>query len=448
MAEGVRFLIAQAALILLGIGAAWHPSARSLSAPARAAVCFCAGAAGLVVEATVFSLLGIPWSIAGLALPLLILSALAWALWRRRPAPPRLPMTGRRGVLLASAIACAVALLYLAVSFFSSSATSVDFLFFWGVKAVKFADARGIDASFLRYPFAIHASLDYPPLVPIVQAWGAMAAGRMPWRAVPLLSALWAAAAIPIVFERGRRRLGDDGAAVLTAFWTVALSVSLVHSHSAGAAEPTIVFFETVAVVWLLTETAGEPRFVAAAALCGAALTKVEGLVAALLVVLGVWLRDRSRGTPRPAVRAALLAGSPIAAVGLWFLYQWSRSLEVGYRAHGDFLTLYLDQAGTVFVALLRNLDSGSFWLPWAFAVLLIIRRPRQWRSVAPALTLAGGLMAFLAFDYLHDKDDPAERIVWTAPRVTQPALSAAILAAGMLSLGRIWTRDPKAAPP
>ena len=32
MADGLKFLAAQAALALLGAGAAWHPSVRSLSA--------------------------------------------------------------------------------------------------------------------------------------------------------------------------------------------------------------------------------------------------------------------------------------------------------------------------------------------------------------------------------------------------------------------------------
>jgi hypothetical protein len=61
---------------------------------------------------------------------------------------------------------------------------------------------------------------------------------------------------------------------------------------------------------------------------------------------------------------------------------------------------------------------------------------------------LAAGLLLFLTFDYLHDKDDPTERIGWTAPRVTQPALSAVILAAGMLSLRESSAENPEASPP
>jgi hypothetical protein len=57
-------------------------------------------------------------------------------------------------------------------------------------------------------------------------------------------------------------------------------------------------------------------------------------------------------------------------------------------------------------------------------------------------------LMAFLIFDYLHDKDDPTLRIEWTSPRVMQPALSAVILAAGVLSLSQRRTEGSGAPPP
>jgi hypothetical protein len=436
MAEGLKFLAAQAALALLGAGAAWHPSVRSLSAVSRAGVSLCAGAVALTLEATIFSIVGIPWSIPGLAAPLLVLSAGAAVRWRRKPHPCREPVSWRRGVALWSGLACAVALLYLGLSFGSSASGSTDFLYFWGVKAVRFADNRGISAEFLRHPFAIHASLDYPPLVPIVDAWGCLAAGRMPWRAVPLFSALWLVAAIPLLFERCRRLIGDDSSAGVVTFWTVAMSVALVNSYSAGSAEPTLVFFETVALAWLLTERSpGESRFVPTVALCGAALTKVEGLLAVLLIAAGSYLRDRPLPMRWAAARSLKLIVGPAAALSLWFFYQWSRSLEVGYRAHGELLAVYTDLLGVTLKALWRSMDAGSLGLPWVFAILLILGRARAWRAAAPALALAGGLAAFLVFDYLHDKDDPTNRIGWTAPRVIQPALSAVILAAGVLSL-------------
>jgi hypothetical protein len=52
-------------------------------------------------------------------------------------------------------------------------------------------------------------------------------------------------------------------------------------------------------------------------------------------------------------------------------------------------------------------------------------------------LSLAAGILAFLVFDYLHDDRSPSERIRWTTPRVSQPALSAVILAAGVATSRR-----------
>jgi hypothetical protein len=436
MLAAAKYFLAEISLAALGAGAAFHPSVRSLGVAARLATAFGAGAVVLTLEATFFSIVGLPWTVATLTLPLLLVSFACALRWRRRPAPARAPIRISRGMAVCSAGVCAASLLYLALSFASSSATSVDFLFFWGVKAVRFADARGFDAGFLRGPFTVHASLDYPPLVPVIEAWGCLVAGKMPWRAVPAASTLWAAAAIPLIFERLRRRLGDRSAASLVAFWSAALCVSLANSYSGGNAEAPLVFFESVGLTWLLTEVdSRESRVAPIVALCGAALTKVEGSAAVALLAAGCFFTDR-RGSAVARLRKSLpFLLWPVFCVSLWFLYQAKRSLRVGYRAHGELLVLFPRHFPGILRAMFRNLDAGSLWLPWLFALLWLAARPRAWRRAAPALALAVGLPMFLVFDYLHDQRDPTERIGWTTPRVAQPALSAALLAAGVLSM-------------
>ncbi len=205
-----------------------------------------------------------------------------------------------------------MALIFLVLSFSSSSATSTDFLLFWGVKAVRFADARGISADFLRDPYTFHAVPEYPPLLPVVQGWGCLLAGKMPWRIAPVFSAMWLALSIPIVLERCRRVLRDDEAASVTGFWTAALSISLAYSYSGGNAEAPLLFFETVALVWLMTEQGpSESRFVPMIALCGAALTKVEGSVAVALIVAGTLLQRRPGGIRLSVIRVFLLGSGP-----------------------------------------------------------------------------------------------------------------------------------------
>ena len=131
-------------------------------------------------------------------------------------------------------------------------ATSVDYVYFWGVKAARFAAARGVDPVLLGWPFFFHAVPSYPPLVPIVEAFPAMLAGEMAWRTGPLAALFWLVAALPVVWFALRRRLPADGAAAVAAFWTVAVGLSIVWSFSGGNGEAPLLFFLTVAGATLL----------------------------------------------------------------------------------------------------------------------------------------------------------------------------------------------------
>jgi hypothetical protein len=278
--------------------------------------------------------------------------------------------------------------------------------------------------------------VDYPPLVPIVQAFGAVAADRFPWRTVPLTSLLWVAAAAPLLHALLRRRLDGDSAAAVTAFWVAAMTASVATSLSGANAEAPLLFFESVALAALLTEGPDTSRFLPALMLAGAVLTKVEGSVAAILIVFGVVVRDLLERRPKLWRRAVALTLSPAAALSAWFLFQWHFGLRPGFRGHGGLLALHADHLGTVLARLPPALEAGTYGVSWILPlVLLIAARPRV-RPLLPAFALGAGLMAFLVFDYLHDRENPAIRIQWTAPRVSQPALSALILASGLASFG------------
>jgi hypothetical protein len=211
------------------------------------------------------------------------------------------------------------------------------------------------------------------------------------------------------------------------------MSVSLANSYSGGNAEAPLLFFESAAVAWLLGRDPEGSGFVVRVLLCGAAMTKVEGSVGVLLMAAGVFFGRRS--TLRGRLRASLaLAAWPALGVSTWFVYQASRSLPVGFNAHGRLLELFPRNSVKILEGLVRNLDAGSLWLPWIFAVLWIVVFRVPGKVAVPAACLGAGLLLFLVFDYLHDRRDPTERIGWTAPRVAQPALSATLLAAGFAS--------------
>lgn len=437
MRPSLLFLVAHAGLILLGAAAAFHPAVARLGLAARLCAAFAAGAVLLTLEALVFSLAGLPWSVAALAVAPLGFAAYAWR--KRDPAPDAgdLRSSSAAAVRALAGGALALAVLHVLVSFATSRSTSVDYLFFWGVKAVHFARARGIDVEFLKWPFfAAHGVPDYPPLLPVVQAWGVLLAGEMPWRRVgPLSSALWFLAAIPLVHALLRRRIGAGPAAAVTAFWGAALGASLSMSYSGGNAEAPLLFFETVAGVALITETRGGSagaRAIAAATLAGAVLTKVEGLAVAAFLVMGTLARDGLERRPRKLRRIAPVALAPAGAVGCWFLFQLLTGLRVGYRGHGALLGLHWEHLDRVAIEMFRNLGAGTAGLSWAFPAVLLVLFWRRIVPVLPAVAGSVGLLLFLAFDYLHDARDPWERIGWTLPRVSQAALSLLILAAGV----------------
>jgi len=431
------FFFAAGHLLLVPFGAAlaFHPAIRRLPVAARLSAALAAGAVGLTAEALVLTGLGVRWSVAGLSAPLLLVSAiLAWR-WSRQPAAPEgaidPPVLGRDVAFALAGAAALLALAHVGASLVTERATSVDYVFFWGVKAARFAAARGVDPGLLRWEYFFHAVPSYPPLVPVVEAFPAMLAGEMAWRTGPLAALFWLVAALPVVWFALRRRLPADGAAAVAAFWTVALGLSIVWSFSGGNAEAPLLFFFTVAGATLLGEIPGDSRLLPALALAGAALTKAEGAVGAGFLVAGVALRDRLAGRPRAIARGWPLAAAPAAGVLLWFGFQRAVGLPVGYTGHGPFFDLHFENVGRILGAELRNLSAGTGGLSWIFpAAVILFSRPR--RAALPALAVFAGTLLFLLFDYLHDAGDPSLRISWTIPRVTQPALSLGILAAGL----------------
>jgi hypothetical protein len=435
--SAVRFVLAMLSLPVVGFGAALHPSLRRSDASSKTAAAFGLGAVLLTLGGMLLTAAGLRWSVLSLAALPLAVSAGLGLLWSRRAAEPIPPMNAGRSTRVALAAVAAVSLALLAWALVTGRATSVDYLFFWGVKAARFADVRGIDIPLLRWIFFSHAVPDYPPLVPVVQAYGALAEGGLPWLWVPSTSILWLAAAGPLIRLLLRRRLDGDSASVVTAFWIAAMCVSVATSLSGANAEAPLLFFESVAVAALLTEDGASSRFLPALMLVGAVLTKVEGTVAAVLLVGGVLVRDALEKRPDLLRRSLRLVVPPAAALGAWFLFQSRFGLRPGFRGHGGLLDLHFDHAAAILVRLLAALDAGTRWLSWALPLVLLIAwgAPRAIVRIVPALALTAGILAFLVFDYLHDRENPAVRISWTAPRVSQPALSALILAAGLASL-------------
>ena len=433
------------ALPVLGFGAAFHRSVRSLTLPARLGASLALGCVSLTVTAVLLSTVGIPWSIPALSLPPLVTSSVLWRAWGREARSATRPLRPSGSVAVLATAAGGLSVLHLSVALITAAATSTDFLLFWGVKAVRFAGSRGIDAALPKWTYFTHAVPDYPPLVPVVTAWSVLWTGEFSWRLYPVTTALWALAAAPLVLELLRRRATDDQGAAITAFWLAAVSISLARSLSGGSAEAPLLFFETLAVAALLAEPDRESpsRFLPALMLAGAVLTKVEGSVAVLLVAAGALVRDQeAHGFPTAVRRTVALVSGAAAALATWFLFQATHGLPTGFRGHGDLWSLHRGFLPEILGGLLRNLDAGTLGLSWLVPLAFLLVSRARIRPLLPALTLSAGVLAFLVFDYLHDDRSPSQRIRWTAPSVSQPGLSALILAAGVATSRK---REPAA---
>jgi hypothetical protein len=304
------------------------------------------------------------------------------------------------------------------------------------VKTSRFVVAKGIDSALLGWHFFDHGVPDYPPLVPVVQGWGSLLAAGLPWTFVPVISALWLVVGAVAVNGLLARRFAS-GSAATALFWFTALSISAVYSYSGGNAETPLIAFVTVACASLMVERADErwTRAIAAMAFAGALLTKVEALVAWSAVVLGTIARDVWLRRPDVIRRTMIIAIVPLLALGLWFFYQWRAGLPVGYEAHGQLMQLRWSNLGSVLEALPRHLNAGAWGLAWLIPlVVMAVAGRRSWIPALPALTGVAALFAFFVFDYLHDLQPPIERIGWTLPRISQPALSLWILAAAVIA--------------
>lgn len=435
------YLLAHAAVAVLGLPAIFLPVVREWRWPPKIATAFALGAVAVSVEATVLTLAGVPWTLAAFSLPTaiaLIVLARQRTPWRvPRPTVPR----ARRAVRLFSVALGTLASAHLALSLATARSTSVDFLLFWGVKALRFARARALDPALLRWALFQHAQPFYPPLVPVVDALGVSAAGEMPWVVAPLAALLWFGAAAILVHAILRERIVEIAAPV-TAFWMAGLGISLAFSFSGGNAEAPLLLYESVAAALVLTEgkepTAGR-RCLAGLFLAGAVLTKVEGSVAAALWIAGVALRDLIVSR-RVVVRGlAPLAVPPLLAAGLWAVFLRRFSIGIAYGGRGGLFELHWGGVGRAMALVLENMSSGSLWLAWIIplAVLAISLSRKELRQSLPGFMALTGTFAFFLFVYSHhESGNVAQRISWEIPRISQPALSLLILMAS-LAAGR-----------
>lgn len=437
----VLLVVSQLFFVLFGFAAAYLPGIRRLPTPARLAAAFLTGAFLLSIEATLLSLVGLRWNVLTLALPLVALNA--FVVWRKQGDWRATPMErAGAGFTIPCTLVSLAATAHMVLRLLTGRATSVDYIFFWGVKALRFANVGGIEHELLSWTFAIHTHPNYPPLVPVTLAWGAILTGHLPWLGAVFTSILWLLAGAFVLHGFLRLRLAARPSLAVATFWWVAMAISMMHALSGGNAEGALIAFTTAAVVALLIESredALEARFFAALMIAGAVATKAEASVSWALLILAVVTRDLLWRKPQVIRRVAPLVILPGITAALWILFKMIYKIPIGDPTREAGFMIHFRFLSETVIAMTRHLEAGTFGLSWILPPLFALFARRllrrgSWVEVLPALAVTIGLLFGFAAHYLHASYNPTELIGWTFPRLSQPALSAWIIAFGVLT--------------
>jgi hypothetical protein len=410
------YIVAYALVPLFGLSLASSIESRS----ARIGFAFLAGALLLTIEATLYTMVGMRWNIVALSLPLLVASGIVW---RRRYSTDKSVCATRFAIVI-----IAVACLHFLFSILTTQSINPDYVLFWGTKSVHFAMARALDASYLLSRYA-PPRIDYPPLLPIFQAWGVLFSHQMPWITAAAMSAAWLVAAVPVINWL-------TGSIHATAFWTAAMAASLAFCGSGGNAEAMLVVYISVGAAAIVAKRTS----IAAIAFAGAMLTKEEALVTIGAILIGVIVHDRG------IRRAAILAASSAAGASVWFAFQKRFGMHVGYDRVTLTHTFHWSNLPTIFREAPKSLAAGCWGLSWLIPLAIIIyiafKMPGRLKDAIPLLVAVPLLFAFFVYLYLQYESSLAMKMWWILPRLSQPALSLLILGAAFAAGDRMRAHD------
>jgi len=414
-----RFLLLTLALPLLGSYVRHFRTVRMLPWPGQIAISFATGLLTIVAEMFVLSWLGLHWN-AWLLVPVpLVLSAFTLRSAAKQSAADRSagfqpagpPASSRPSPTLLIAL-LALAILISAV--LAGMCTSGDFVYFWGVKGQRWGAVHFLDTAFTQEP-GHYMHPDYPPLLPLYYAWTLLGGdGKLDWWGAILATPLFLAIGATAIWAFGRyaRIRAIDG---IVALFVALYALFYVRNQVAGNAEPPLHMFEAIALAALTCwrERSNEHDAIAAIALCGVALTKVEGGIFVLLVCGLTWLARE--GT----LRQRLIAGTkmailPITTLATWLLFGATRGLTDTYVPRADLSLQYL---WPTLLELLRELSLHLWYTPWiALLVILFCGRAKN------AIPYILATLLFLAFLLaVYTRAEP--HLEWSAGRTLMTPL-------------------------
>jgi hypothetical protein len=407
------WLLGVVAMALFGAFVTRFAYVQRLELPARVAIVFACGLVTGGVVMSVESLVNIPWTRTTLFVPLL----LAACLWRRGE---RVPMRAWSWTLIA------IAAMLTCYGSLTARQTTGDLLFFWGPKAAHFYNAERIDFAFLGMPHYFLMHSDYPPLLPLIYAFGSAAAhGMSLWGAI-LFSSLCIIAAAVAFRGMARNTIGESRAAAFASLLAAALAYGLATPNAAGGADALVYLFAIVAVSALTF--GGEDRgalVIASIALTGLVLVKVEGLPFAI-VILAAYLVSQ-----RAAKRTVAMAVLPLIAIAVWIAAVYHRVIADAYTVGRK--PFHPERALDVVRWAAARASYRAAWLPWIAAAVPFAFARNLRRAVFPLL-VAGGTTAATHFFYLQGEESPQWWIESSVERVLLTSVAVLIVAAAASS--------------
>jgi hypothetical protein len=390
-------------LLLVCVGAGF-----SRPKPAWLAESFLLGAGIAFGLMFVESLLHIPWSRAGVMLPLIAIAAIAIVVRRHalRVALPRFHWLDLVTLVLLAGYA----------RFATMAPTpEYDFIGIWGVKAKEFFFARGVDWSWLGNPFNQFAHVDYPLLVPLTFDLQLLVSGGWPDRWLGAMNAAFGAATLLVLIgclDEEIDRPWFRALATIGLAWT-ALSPWI------GLAEGAIVAYGTAGLLYIRRGDVERGAVFLGLAAC----SKNEGLTLIAAVAIAMASRKVWRLWPAAAIAAPWLI--------LRALYGLQTDLTAG--AMLPRVVEHLSDPMPMLRAMFTySLGKPLFWSGIFLALLVGVRRLRRERFLAVAIAVQ---LAFFIGAYIVTPHDITWHVRWSWERiVTQLAAGIGFLAVTVLA--------------
>jgi hypothetical protein len=323
----------------------------------------------------------------------------------------------------------------------------------WAMKARIIVLDDGFSAALTGDASRTVTHLDYPLLVPLLEAWVYRWLGAFDDRLVAVPAVLFYAALVALYYGALRRR-GAGPLLALGAATVVATLSNVAGLAGLGFAEPPLIAALCVAALYLLDWLEGGPPAALALAAAGAGLLpwiKREGLLLGLVLAGAVLLTQFFRRRAWQA-GAALGVGMGLAAGPWWAFVAAYDIVDPTF----DSLTLATFLANAERMGTILRLQQASLLsVGWSFLwPLTALATPLLWwahrRAPGPAAFLPAFLLLSLALSgglYFFSTFDPYEQhILSSLDRLIAPLTPLLVLWLLAWPVCRVASREPRAA--